>query len=594
MEQARSRGAIREGDLEAPGDEAQESAGVTYNIYHGPINHIGQSHNANLGVNYGSFQQSQDHGLPPTILAEVRSHDLLPRPFPIPSIDLFSLLNPILDASHTRNLKFSPPNSRCFPGTRKAVIEMVFSWAGSRPGPTSPHIMWIHGYAGCGKSAIAQEVSNRLSEQNRLAASFFFCRGSQDRSRVTRFAGTIVSQIASIMPSTLPIIEAAVRGNPGLLSIGTTSLSSQFEHLVYRPTLSLRQGPPSNSTHKYPFIIVLDGLDECEDSEEITTFIEDMVAFFDRHPLTPLQFLITSRVGEHIHRELHSSAQVNLLNLVQHTSDEDILAALDASFAREKRSRILASDGTWPDASVKKQMVRHIGGSFIFMATILRALFDQSDQDGLTPMERLPLLLRTRPAFDGLYKEILSGCQHLPYFVDITSLISRGYREFSTSELAELLQTRTANVVLVKLHAVMHVPDDDHTPITLWHASLRDFLCCRTSAGPFFTNHKALVVGSFSLLVTQPDQSSVYEYCQCFAMDHLAAFVEESENDPDSPSRVLSQIALHLSKPLFDWSGPNRRSALEVASRSQSWKLVCALADAGVELNAEFHGESMT
>jgi hypothetical protein len=43
--------------------------------------------------------------------------------------DLIRWLNPIPDASHTRNRKRSPPDSECFPGTREEPICEVIVWA---------------------------------------------------------------------------------------------------------------------------------------------------------------------------------------------------------------------------------------------------------------------------------------------------------------------------------------------------------------------------------------------------------------------------------------------------------------------------------
>lgn len=43
-------------------------------------------------------------------------------------LDLITRLNPITDASHTRNRATSPPDSACFPGTRRGVIKGITSW----------------------------------------------------------------------------------------------------------------------------------------------------------------------------------------------------------------------------------------------------------------------------------------------------------------------------------------------------------------------------------------------------------------------------------------------------------------------------------
>lgn len=82
---------------------------------------------------------------------------------------LLHALKPIPDASHERNRKRSPPDSSCMEGTRTAAVREITEWAdqdiSSSSGDNSP-ILWLYGYVGCGKSAIAQAVSEIFSKQN--------------------------------------------------------------------------------------------------------------------------------------------------------------------------------------------------------------------------------------------------------------------------------------------------------------------------------------------------------------------------------------------------------------------------------------------
>ncbi|KAJ3538069.1 hypothetical protein NMY22_g5322 [Coprinellus aureogranulatus] len=182
--------------------------------------------------------------------------------------DLCSLLNPIPDASFARDRRVSPPDSHCLPGTRQALIKRIQSWVDSSTLLKSQHVMWIYGYVGCGKSSIAQAVSEVYSRKNRLIASFFFFRGSGDRAKVQHFAATVAAQLASAIPETAAHLEKAARTHVGLLT--TCPLSAQFEHLVYRPLKAfLKANPLKPSIFRDPFLIVIDGLDECEDREEM-------------------------------------------------------------------------------------------------------------------------------------------------------------------------------------------------------------------------------------------------------------------------------------------------------------------------------------
>ncbi|KAF5331823.1 hypothetical protein D9611_008925 [Ephemerocybe angulata] len=95
-----------------------------------------------------------------------------------------------------------------------------------------------------------------------------------------------------------------------------------FQHLVYDPIVSAK------SILRGPYVIVIDGLDECEDKDEITSFIDQMLDFFKGNPWIPLRILITS--------------QVELVNLVDHTTLDDITTAFRALF--ELRSTIALSN----------------------------------------------------------------------------------------------------------------------------------------------------------------------------------------------------------------------------------------------------------
>lgn len=51
--------------------------------------------------------------------------------------------------------------------------------------------------AGTGKSTIARTIARNLTEQKRLAASFFFSRGQGDLSHTGKLFSTIARQLAA-------------------------------------------------------------------------------------------------------------------------------------------------------------------------------------------------------------------------------------------------------------------------------------------------------------------------------------------------------------------------------------------------------------
>ncbi|KAJ2925256.1 hypothetical protein H1R20_g11820, partial [Candolleomyces eurysporus] len=415
----------------------------------------------------------------------------------VEDMTLFELLQPIGDASHARDRKRSPPDSACLPGTRLEVVAKVSIWASSSVFSNRCHVYWMHGYVGCGKSAIALEVCEQVQRKGRLAASFFFFRNAGDRGRIQRLATTLASQMAASIPETAPHIRRAISNNPNLVKYEgeRVSLAVQMERLVYGP---LRDADSwgfltVKALIGGPFLIVLDGLDECQDRDEVQLLIDGMLTFFQHNPHIPLRIFITSRVEQHIQSRLNVPG-VFLDNLVNHCSDHDIGTFLRTLFEQEaKRNPVVAAyiraHGEWPTIKDQRKLVEHIGGSFIFASAVFKFIMGSNIQsDHRTPMDRLPLALNMNPGLDGLYSETLARFEQLPHFSDVVSTIALVAELLSTAGIAELLEIETHEVVnvLVNLQAIVQVPGTDDTPVTLCHTSLRDFLTTENRSGRFF------------------------------------------------------------------------------------------------------------
>ncbi|KAJ2920511.1 hypothetical protein H1R20_g16583, partial [Candolleomyces eurysporus] len=278
---------------------------------------------------------------------------------------------------------------------------------------------------------------------------------------------------------------------------GGVSLQTQMQRLVYAPFKAVVQRKKRvRALTRGPFLIVLDGLDECDNKEEVQELIDGMLVFFSDNPRIPLRVFITSRVEEHIRSHLNVPG-VQLDNLVDHCSDNDIATFLQILFDTGCRRNLIIQayvqqHGEWPTQSDKRKLVEHIGGSFIFASAVFKFIMGANTQGShpTTPMDRLPLTLKMNPGLDGLYAETLTRSKHLPYFSDIISTIALLEEPLSTSGIAELLGIHTYEVVnvLVNLQAIIQVPGTDDIPVTLCHTSLRDFLMTQGRSGGFFTH----------------------------------------------------------------------------------------------------------
>jgi tetratricopeptide (TPR) repeat protein len=272
----------------------------------------------------------------------------------------------------------------------------------------------------------------------------------------------------------------------------------QMQCLIYGPFKAAVERGPIATLRGCPFLIVIDGLDECENKEEVQELIESMLAFFEENPFIPLRVFITSRVEQHIQSHLDVPG-VRLEDLVDHCSDDDIDTFLSALFEdARRRDRVIRAyvreHGEWPTSSDKRRLVEHIDGSFIFASAVYKFIMGSNDggnqNQAATPMDRLPLALNMNPGLDGLYAQTLARSEHLPHFTAVISTIALLFAPLPTSGIAELLGINTYEVVnvLVNLQAIIQVPGTDDIPVTLCHTSLRDFLTTESRSGQFFAH----------------------------------------------------------------------------------------------------------
>ena len=69
--------------------------------------------------------------------------------------------------------------SGCTPGTRVDILQSIQRWALDFS-PDSPHVYWLNGMAGTGKSTIAYTIAKSFDQENdprlpQLLGATFFC-----------------------------------------------------------------------------------------------------------------------------------------------------------------------------------------------------------------------------------------------------------------------------------------------------------------------------------------------------------------------------------------------------------------------------------
>ncbi|KAJ7214097.1 hypothetical protein GGX14DRAFT_618368 [Mycena pura] len=393
------------------------------------------------------------------------------------------------DASHDAGERHPPP--QCHPETRMDILAKLHEWS-LEDDPTS-RILWLHGPAGAGKSAVAQTLCQNLETEGHLGASFFFKRGHPSRGQATKLFPTIAYHLANILPEFKAAIDMCMEKEP---TVFDKSLAIQLGKLVVAP---LRDITPTR-----PLVIVLDGLDECE-GENLQQEIIQLIgqAFVQSH--FPLRFLIASRPESHISQVFQQSTFDGLhrkFNIRQ--SYDDIRIYLVAEFERIHRDHETMFDvpRPWPSQTVIQHLVDKSSGYFIYAATVVKFIDDQD----FRPTERLEIVMGIAESehgspfsvLDQLYAQILEAVPVRRSLLRILSVIAAGCY-LLPAQIEQLLGMKSGDVRLTmrRARSVINVSSQSQDVIP-HHASFLDFLNDQTRSSIFYTGIRSVYYQSLA------------------------------------------------------------------------------------------------
>ena len=372
----------------------------------------------------------------------------------------------------------------CLPDTRVDILCQIMEWSAD---PCQKTIFWLNGMAGTGKSTIARTIARTLTEQNRLAASFFFSRGRGDLSHTGKLFSTIARQFAATSRILKRYICEAIAEND---NISQQSMRDQWTKLVYQPLMKLEGNQQSPLT----LVFVIDALDECKSQQDIRTLLQLLTEARNLKNVQ-LRVLVTSRpeisirLGfRNISGSMHEDFVLHDISaaIIRH----DIAVFLRHELGKIKEERLLPFD--WPGKQKLEILIERSGELFIYAATVCRFIQDPK----WLPEERLEVVLQGNndpqwptQGLDEIYVQILRAsvigdCNEkeeeilAQRFRDTVGSIIVLFASLSTVSLARLSPalSSTIGVTLDPLKSVLNVSEDRNSPIQLLHPSFRDFL----------------------------------------------------------------------------------------------------------------------
>ncbi|KAF8145550.1 hypothetical protein K438DRAFT_1991735 [Mycena galopus ATCC 62051] len=366
------------------------------------------------------------------------------------------------------------PQPKCHPETRMKMLENLRQWS-LETDPRSA-ILWLHGPAGAGKSAIMQTLARELQngETRRL---LLFQKGA--------------CHLALGISWLKAPISNTVEDDPSIIA---RSIEIQLQKLISEPCHLHNVGGTWD-----PITVVIDGLDECEGQdvqEEILCAVRNCTAEYN----LPFRFIIASRPEPHISDIFQSpfyEGCYKSFNVVQ--SFDDVRKYLRDEFARihrEHRNTMANIPLPWPSPDVLEQLVWESSGHFIYASTIIKFVNDKNYR----PTERLAIvqqqdIVQSCSAFDPidqLYMIILCSSPRQAQLIPILcAIVNFSLAPDIIDQLCGLAPGDT-RLLLRGLHSVLKLPedldDDDFPTILTHHASFVDFLKNQRRSQQFYVD----------------------------------------------------------------------------------------------------------
>ena len=309
--------------------------------------------------------------------------------------------------------------------------------------------------------------------------------------------------------------------------------SAQLKQLLILPLLSPSS---SSSAPRLPFLVIVDGLDECGCDEDQSTLLLHILELVSSHHL-PLRFLIFSRPEpqiSHYFDTVARNARTRISIYGDHQAREDVCLFLRTGFNTihnsERHAAIMKHvPRPWSSDEDTQLLIDRSDGYFIYASTVLKYV----DEKYSSCIDRLREILElSKPdsspfaELDKLYIQILSIYPDTDLLLRVLGgVLALDYFRFiylleSMESVQAILGSHPGQVehILCGLYSVLklRVNTDGTRRVMPFHASFPQILFDQTRAGKYYINleniNADIVRGTADLMRDYDKRKSSVEY----------------------------------------------------------------------------------
>ncbi|KAG8794178.1 hypothetical protein FRC12_000277 [Ceratobasidium sp. 428] len=300
----------------------------------------------------------------------------------------------------------------CMPHTREDMLKDLHEWVHYGK---SQNIRWLTGSTGAGKTAVVYSPCDYLKSTGKPFASFFGSRQIPACRDVKRVLPSISHQLAQqSLPFRCAVSLELVQG----LEVLHMPITEQFKKLTATPLSKV------GHTFSADPVIVIDGIEECDDKDEIYQVLRTLV---EQAPALPLKLLISILPSRTTHKFMRGTPG-------ERHMFEPRLHELDSTIAQADIRTYLAAN--LEDLTLSRnelnRLAQRSGTSFVYATAVVRYLHANSSGQS----ERLQWFLEVPdPAEPGYHRDPEKLCSHLAQIL----LHDEHLEELQRSELIRLL-----------------------------------------------------------------------------------------------------------------------------------------------------------